>query len=142
MAKLKNYEIDALYNVVCKKLQALKEEKLVEFKKGIKLTKDEIKLLAVIDEYNKLREKEKEILALGNSLYKKVFETDHGYNWMLTTKDGILNRKAEEFLPEKLKAFSMNQWPYNSTIKDRIIIANIDGNVEELVENIIAEYND
>lgn len=142
MAKLKNYEIEALYNTICKKIEALKEERIAELKKNIKLNKIDRQFLATLAEYNALQTRMKEISDLGYELYKEIFKTNSGYGWQNTTEERFLKHKAIEFLPEKLKDFSMNQYPYNTTIKDRIIIANIDGNVEELIENIIAEYND
>jgi hypothetical protein len=142
MAKLKNYEIEALYNTICKKIGALKNERIAELKKDIKLNKIDKQFLATVTEYNALQTRINEISDLGYELYKEIFKTGSGYGWQHTTEDGFLKHKATELLPEKLKEFDMNQYPYNTTIKDRIIIANIDGNVEELIENIIAEYND
>ena len=37
MAKLRNYEIDALHNVVCKRVSDLKEAKIAEIKKTVVL---------------------------------------------------------------------------------------------------------
>ena len=142
MAKLKNYEIEALYNTICKKIEALKEERIAELKKNIKLNKIDRQFLATLAEYNALQTRMKEISDLGYELYKEIFKTNSGYGWQHTTEEKVLMHRTIESLPEKLKDFSMNQYPYNTTIKDRIIIANIDGNVEELIENIIAEYND
>jgi hypothetical protein len=142
MAKLKNYEIEALYNTICKKIGALKDERIAELKKDIKLNKIDKQFLATLAEYNALKERMDELSNLGCNLYKEIFKTGVGYSWQHTTEDGFLKHKATELLPEKLKEFDMNQYPYNTTIKDRIILANIDGNVEELIENIIAEYND
>lgn len=142
MAKLKNYEIEALYNTICKKIGALKDERIAELKKDIKLNKIDKQFLAAIAEYNALKERMDELSNLGYDLYKEIFKTGGGYGWQHTTEDSVLKHRAIELLPEKLKEFDMNQYPYNTTLKDRIIIANIDGNVEELIENIIAEYND
>ena len=142
MAKLRNYEIDAIYNTVCKKLSALKDAKIAEFKKNIKLDKKSKQLLEIIAEYNALKDKERELFDCGSELYKEVFEEKSAYGWLNTTEEGIIKYQAEKLLPKKLKNFNMNQWPYDITIKDRIIIANIDGNVEDIIENIIAEYND
>ena len=142
MAKLKNYEIEAIYNTVCKKLQSLRDEKLIELKKNIKLDKKAKRLLEMVAEYNALQDREKEILECGHALYKEVFKESSGYGWQHTTEESIVKYKAATLLPEKLRNFNFNQWPYNTNIKDRIIIANIDGNVEDLIENIVAEYND
>lgn len=143
MAKLRNYEIDALYNVICKRITALKDAKIAEIKKTIVLTKEAKLLLSLIKEYEALDKRRLEISELGAKVSKEVFDNVnyHGY-WMHTTKESILKNEAEKQLPEKLKNFNKDVYPYHSDIKDKLIVANIDGNVEDIIENIIAEYND
>lgn len=141
MAKLRNYEIDALYNVICKRITALKNAKIAEIEKTIVLSKEAKLLLDLTKEYENIEKRRQEISELGAKLSKEVFGDTHVY-WMHATKDGILKNKAEKQLPKKLKDFNQNTYPYCSDIRDRIVVANIDGNVEDIIENIIAEYND
>jgi hypothetical protein len=143
MAKLRNYEIDAIYNIICKRITDLKEAKIAEIKKTIILSEEAKLLLNLIKEYEDLNKKQTEISELGAKLSREIFGIDnyHGY-WMHATKDGILKNEAEKQLPEKLKSFNKDAYPYISDIKDKLIVANIDGNVENIIENIVAEYND
>lgn len=135
MAKLRNYEIDALHNVVCKRVSDLKEAKIAEIKKTVVLDEEDKLLLSLIKEYEALNMRRIEISELGEKLSKKIFETNPLY-WMRVTEDDILKNKAEKQLPEKLIR------PYRADIKDKLIVANIDGNIEDIMENIVAEYND
>lgn len=143
MAKLRNYEIDAIYNVICKRIATLKESKIAEIKKTIVLDDKAKLLLTLIKEYEDLDKRRQEISELGTKLSKEVFDNlnYHGH-WMHATKEGIIKNEAEKQLPEKLKNFNKDVYPYHSDIKDKLIVANIDGNVEDIMENIIAEYND
>lgn len=143
MAKLRNYEIDAIYNVICKRIAALKDAKIAEIKKTVVLSEEAKLLLSLVKEYEALDKRRMEISELGAKLSKEIFGINnyHGY-WMHATKDGILKNEAEKQLPEKLKSFNKDTYPYHSDIKDKLIVANIDGNVENIIENIVAEYND
>lgn len=135
MAKLRNYEIDALHNVVCKRVSALKEAKIAEIKKTVVLDGEDRLLLSLVKEYEALNQRRIEISELGEKLSKKIFKTNPLY-WVRVTEDDILKNKAEKQLPEKLAR------PYCADIKDKLIVANIDGNIENIIENIVAEYND
>lgn len=141
MGKLRNYEIDALYNVICKRITALKNAKIAEIEKTIVLNEEAKLLLSLIKEYESLEKRRQEISELGANLSKEIFGDKYVY-WMHATKDGILKNEAEKQLPEKLKDFNQYAYPYCTDIKDKIIVANIDGNVEDVIENIVAEYND
>lgn len=135
MAKLRNYEIDALHNVVCKRVSDLKEAKIAEIKKTVVLDEEDKLLLSLIKEYEALNIRKIEISELGEKLSKKIFKKNPLY-WVRVTEDDILKYKAEKQLPEKLAR------PYHADIKDKLIVANIDGNIENIIENIVAEYND
>lgn len=135
MAKLRNYEIDAIYNVICKRITDLKNAKIAEIKKTVVLSEEAKLLLSLVKEYEALNNRRKEISELGEKLSKEIFKDNHGY-WLHATEDSILENEAKKQLPEKLKK------SYCSDIKNKIIVANIDGNVEDIMENIIAEYND
>ena len=137
MAKLKNYEIDAIYNEVYNKVQELKEAKLKALKAKIKLNKKQTFLLHVLKELNELEERKTTLMQLGSDAYKEAFDTDYTpYWWHKTTEEDILNNSANKMLPENMKLENINN------IRNRIILANIDGNVQELIDNILAEYND
>lgn len=143
MAKLKNYEIEALCNNITKKLRTIKAEKVNALKNKIKLNKDAKKLIELAEEYHAVNDKLKELDKMGVELRKKVFEnTGYNYAWMSTKEDEILAYEAEKLLPEKLKEISRDNYSFERNVRDRIIVANIDGNVEELIDTIIAEYND
>lgn len=140
MAKLRNYEIDALYNVICKRITNIKEAKMAEIEKTIVLDEEAKLLLSLVKEYESIEKRRQEISELGAILSKEVF--GERVYWMRATKESIIKNKAEKQLPEKLKHFKKDSYPYYSDIKDKLIVANIDGNVEDIIENIIAEYND
>lgn len=141
MAKLRNYEIDALYNVICKRITNIKEAKIAEIEKTIILDEEAKLLLSLVKEYESIEKRRQEISELGAKLSNEILGDNHVY-WIRVTKDDIIKNKAEKQLPEKLKAFNKNIYPYYSDIKDKLIVANIDGNVENIIENIVAEYND
>ena len=143
MAKLKNYEIDALCNNITKKLREIKTEKIEALKGKIKLSKDAKKLIELAEEYHAVNERLKELDKMGVELRKKVFEnTGYNYGWMSTKEDEILKYEAEKLLPEKLKEISIDNYRFERNIRDRIIVANIDGNVQDLIDKIVEEYND
>jgi hypothetical protein len=142
MAKLKNYEIEAVYNTVLKKLNALREDKLNAFKAKVKLNEKAKKLVKLAEEYREINDRLQELDKIGTALRKEVFDGVYNYGWMHTTPEDIIEHEAEKLLPEKLRKLNEKHYYYNNDIRDKIIVANIDGNVEDLIENIIAEYND
>ena len=143
MAKLKNYEIEALCNNITKKLRAIKAEKVNALKNKIKLSKDAKKLIELAEEYHAVNDRLKELDKMGVELRKKVFEnTGYNYGWMSTKEDEILAYEAEKLLPEKLKEISRDNYSFERNVRDRIIVANIDGNVQDLIDKIVEEYND
>lgn len=137
MAKLKAFEIDAIFNKLHSQVEEIKEAKLNEIKKNIKLSKKALELLDTIEKYNEAQKYQNELYNKGSNLAKEIFGLKGGYHygWNSTTKEELINFEAKKHLPEKLR----------DTIGDlrtRIIIANIDGNVQELMDNILEEYND
>ena len=137
MAKLKNYEIDAIYNEVYDRIQELKEAKLNDLKAKVKLNHTQNHLLLLLQEVEEIEKRRTELLELGATLYKEAFDTDYAhYGWTKTTKEDIITHVANKLLPEKMQVTNINK------IRGRIILANIDGNVQELIDNILAEYNE
>lgn len=141
MAKLRNYEIDALYNVICKRITALKNAKIAEIEKTIVLSKEAKLLLDLTKEYENIEKRRQEISELRAKLSKELFGDKYVYG-MYATKESILKNEAEKQLPEKLKDFNQYAYPCCTDIKDKIIVGNIEGSVEDVIENIVAEYND
>lgn len=138
MAKLKNYEIDAIYNKLQVQIAKIRKEKLDQIKESITLGDTEKQLLYIIKELSDLKIRTRQLEDCGASLAREAFNissTGYYYRWQHTTEEELINFKAEQLLPDNLKNIT-------TSLKDRIILANIDGNVQELIDSILAEYND
>lgn len=138
MAKLKNYEIDAIYNKLYPQIVSIRENKLKELKETVKLDKKAKEFLYIIQELKELKIKCEQLESLGSSLAKEIFNInpkDYYYGWKGTTEEDLINLYAEQLLPNNLRNIA-------SDLRDRIIIANIDGNTQDLIDTILTEYND
>lgn len=138
MAKLKNYEIDAIYNKLYPQIVSIRENKLKELKETVKLDKKAKEFLYIIQELKELKIKCEQLESLGSSLAKEIFNInpkDYYYGWKGTTEEDLINLYAEQLLPNNLQNIA-------SDLRDRIIIANIDGNTQDLIDTILTEYND
>lgn len=138
MAKLKNYEIDAIYNKLYPQIISIRENKLKELKETVKLDKKAKEFLYIIQELKELKIKCEQLESLGSSLAKEIFNInpkDYYYGWKGTTEEDLINLYAEQLLPNNLQNIA-------SDLRDRIIIANIDGNTQDLIDTILTEYND
>lgn len=137
MAKLKNYEIDAIFNKLHAQIEKIKEEKLNTIKANVKLDDKDNMLLALIEEYNLITEKKEALYKTCNNLAREIFDIkDYVYfDFKSINTEKIIKHKANKMLPENLRDTAGN-------LRDRIVLANIDGNVQELIDSILAEYND
>jgi hypothetical protein len=101
MAKLRNYEIDAIFNKLQAQIGKIKEEKLNIIKANVKLDDKDKKLLALIEEYNIITEKKEDLYKAGNSLAKEIFDIkDYGYfDWKNINAEKIIKHKANKMLP-------------------------------------------
>jgi hypothetical protein len=131
MKKLRNYEIDALVEVIWKKLNDEKRSKMIWIGKF-----DEINLLMkkkgneinrLIDEFYKVRED-----------FKKQFGNNSG-NWVLYNMSGIGRyNDREEFV--KINECDLLNWNLKNNIRNEIIVSNIEGNISDIIDVLFEKY--
>ena len=137
MARLKNYEVEAICSTICNEFDKIKNKKIEEYKKIVQLDAESKTFLNLIVELKALEERVKDLRIQGMDLRKAIFEeTACYYNWYNTTVDEIINFKAKKMLDSKFNKFNYND------VRNKIILASLDNNVNDIIDNILAEYND
>lgn len=133
MGKLKNYEIDAIVNTIISKIEDIKRNKIEKEIKRQKLTQKEKNFLKLLDNI-KLLENEisvlnKEAINMCDDIFGYPF-----YGWKDSTERSILEKRVMKNIDPK----------YNEvdSIRNKVILANIDGNVQDVIDEILKDYND
>jgi hypothetical protein len=131
MKKLRNYEIDALVEVIWKKLNDEKRSKMIWIGKF-----DEINLLMkkkgneinrLIDEFYKVRED-----------FKKQFGNNSG-NWVLYNMSSVGRyNDREEFV--RINECDLLDWRFKNNIRNEIIVSNIEGNISDIIDVLFEKY--
>ena len=131
MKKLRNYEIDALVEVIWKKLNDEKRSRMIWIGKF-----DEINLLMkekgneinrLIDEFYKVRED-----------FKKQFGNNSG-NWVLYNMSSVGRyNDREEFV--KINECDLLNWNLKNNIRNEIIVSNIEGNISDIIDVLFEKY--
>jgi hypothetical protein len=131
MKKLRNYEIDALVEVIWKKLNDEKRSRMIWIGKF-----DEINLL--------MKEKGKEINRLIDELYKvredfkKQFGNNSG-NWVLYNMSSVGRyNDREEFV--RINECDLLNWNLKNNIRNEIIVSNIEGNISDIIDVLFEKY--
>ena len=131
MKKLRNYEIDALVEVIWKKLNDEKRSRMIWIGKF-----NEINLL--------MKEKGKEINRLIDELYKvredfkKQFCNNSG-NWVLYNMSSVGRyNDREEFV--RINEGDLLNWNLKNNIRNEIIVSNIEGNVSDIIDVLFEKY--
>ena len=131
MKNLKNYEIDALVEVIWKKLNDEKRSRMIWIGKF-----NEINLL--------MKEKGKEINRLIDELYKvredfkKQFSNNSG-NWVLYNMSSVGRyNDREEFV--RINEGDLLNWNLKNNIRNEIIVSNIEGNVSDIIDVLFEKY--
>jgi len=131
MKKLRNYEIDALVEVIWKKLNDEKRSRMIWIGKF-----NEINLL--------MKEKGKEINRLIDELYKvredfkKQFSNNSG-NWVLYNMSSVGRyNDREEFV--RINEGDLLNWNLKNNIRNEIIVSNIEGNVSDIIDVLFEKY--
>ena len=131
MKNLKNYEIDALVEVIWKKLNDEKRSRMIWIGKF-----NEINLL--------MKEKGKEINRLIDELYKvredfkKQFCNNSG-NWVLYNMSSVGRyNDREEFV--RINEGDLLNWNLKNNIRNEIIVSNIEGNVSDIIDVLFEKY--
>ena len=134
MSKLKNYEIEALVETitseVIKKKTAKLEQEIEHFEEDFKV---------ILVEYRDKVEQVKSLLKECNMMEKQIKDTVKDYyNFGFT---GTVNA---HYL-DKVEGIKFDATPYSKytlreEIKNHVIITNINGNVREMIDEIVEKF--
>jgi len=131
MKKLRNYEIDALVEVIWKRLNDEKRSRMIWIGKF-----DDINLL--------MKEKGNEINRLIDEFYKvrEDFKNQFGKysgNWVLYNMSSIGRyNDREEFV--KINECDLLNWNLKNIIRNEIIVSNIEGNISDIIDVLFEKY--
>lgn len=133
MAKLRNYEIDAIVNTIQNKYREKREIKVKQIADGIILNEDQKLLLAKIEQYNATQKALKALEMEIGDLYVNAFPDAYKWGWKNTTADTLKERFARDTLKENFDI---------RAIKDELIIHNIEGNdVANFIDEVLNRFN-
>lgn len=133
MAKLRNYEIDAIVNTIQNKYREKRDLKIQQIADTIVLNEEQKLLIAKIEQFNNVQ-KALNVLEeeLGN-LYASIFPDEYKWGWRHATVDTIKNRYARNTLKETFDI---------KAIKNELIIHNIEGNdVANFIDEVLNRFN-
>lgn len=133
MKKLRSFEIEALVSLVWKKLNDEKKKNFIWIKKfdDINLVMKERgkEINKLIDEYNELK----------NKFYNENKEVSG--NRIIFNMSNI-GRYNEEMKFVDINKGEWINWNVRNEIKNEVILSNIDGNVNDLVDRLFEKYKD
>jgi hypothetical protein len=133
MKKLRNFEIEALVSLVWKKLNDEKKKNFIWIKKfdDINLVMKErgMEINKLIDDYNELK----------NKFYNE--------NRRVGDNRILFNMSSIGRYNENMKFVDVNEddwidWNVRNEIRNEIIVNNIDGSVDDLVNKLFEKYKD
>lgn len=133
MAKLRNYEIDAIVNTIQNKYKEKRDLKVKQIVDSIILDDNQELLLAKIEHYNATQKALNDLEMEVGDLYANIFPDDYKWGWRHTTADTIKERIARDTLKE---TFDIRD------IKNELIIHNIEGNdVANFIDEVLNRFN-
>jgi uncharacterized protein YktB (UPF0637 family) len=133
MAKLRNYEIDAIVNTIRNKYKEKRDLKVKQIADNIILNDNQELLLAKIEQYNATQKALNALEMEVSDLYVNIFPDDYKWGWRHTTADTIKERLAKDTLKETFDIHA---------IKDELIIHNIEGNdVANFIDEVLNRFN-
>jgi DNA-binding ferritin-like protein (Dps family) len=133
MAKLRNYEIDAIVNTIQNKYREKRDLKVKQIVDSIILDDNQKLLLAKIEQYNATQKALNDLEMELGDLYVNIFPDVYKWGWRHTTADTIKERIARDTLKETFDIFD---------IKNELIIHNIEGNdVANFIDEVLNRFN-
>lgn len=133
MAKLRNYEIDAIVNTIQNKYKEKRDLKIKQIVDNIILDDNQELLLSKIEQYNAAQKALNDLEMEVGDLYVNIFPNEYKWGWRHTTADTIKERLARDTLKETFDIHA---------IKDELIIHNIEGNdVANFIDEVLNRFN-
>lgn len=133
MAKLRNYEIDAIVDTIQNKYKEKRDLKVKQIADSIILDDNQELLLAKIEHYNATQKALNDLEMEVGDLYVNIFPDVYKWGWRHTTADTIKERIARGALKE---TFDIRD------IKNELIIHNIEGNdVANFIDEVLNRFN-
>lgn len=133
MAKLRNYEIDAIVNTIQNKYKEKRDLKVKQIVDSIILDDNQELLLAKIERYNAIQKALNDLEIEVGDLYVNIFPNEYKWGWRHTTADTIKERLARDTLKETFDIHA---------IKNELIIHNIEGNdVANFIDEVLNRFN-
>lgn len=133
MAKLRNYEIDAIVNTIQNKYREKRDFKVKQIVDNITLNENQKLLLAKIEQYNAIQKALNALEMEVSDLYVSIFPDAYKWGWRTTTADTLKERFARDTLKETFDIHA---------IKDELIIHSIEGNdVANFIDEILNRFN-
>lgn len=132
MAKLRNYEIDAVLGTIETKYREKRAAKIQELINTIELNSEEEKLLNLIADYKKYNNIVKELEETTTKLYHSLYPDAYRWGWRELGKEELKKNKVELLLNNDFNLYN---------IKNELIINNIEGNdVTNFIDEVLNRY--
>lgn len=133
MAKLRNYEIDAILGTIETKYKEKRATKLKNLINTIELNSDEEELLNLIIDYKRYNNIAQELEKKIGELYSYLYPNDYRWGWRELNKEQLKKNKANSLLKDDLNLHN---------IKNELILNNIEGNdISNFIEEVLNRYN-
>ena len=133
MAKLRNYEIDAILGTIETKYREKRATKLKNLINTIELNSNEEELLNLIIDYRRYNNIAQELEKKICELYSYLYPNNYRWGWKELDKEQLKKNKADSLLKDDLNLHN---------IKNELILSNIEGNdISNFIEEILNRYN-
>lgn len=133
MAKLKNYEIDAVLGTIETKYRENRASKIQELINTIELNSNEEELLNLIIDYRRYNNIVQELENKIGGLYSHLYPNNYRWGWRELDKEQLKKDKANSLLKDDLNLHN---------IKNELILNNIEGNdISNFIEEVLNRYN-
>lgn len=133
MAKLRNYEIDAILGTIETKYREKRATKLKNLINTIELNSNEEELLNLIIDYRRYNNIAQELEKKICELYSYLYPNNYRWGWREVDKEQLKKDKANSLLKDDLNLHN---------IKNELILSNIEGNdISNFIEEVLNRYN-
>lgn len=133
MAKLKNYEIEAVLNTIESKYIEKRTAKTQQLVNSIELTEEEKHFINLLKDYAVQTECIKKLENLLCTTYTNMKPNGYTWGWRGLTEVEIRKEKASSLIKDDFNI---------KDIKNELIINNIEGNnVSDFIEEVLNRYN-
>lgn len=133
MAKLRNYEIDAILGTIKTKYTEKRATKLKNLINTIELNSNEEELLNLIIDYRRYNNIAQELEKKIGELYSYLYPNNYIWRWRELDKEQLKKDKANSLLKDDLNLHN---------IKNELILSNIEGNnISNFIEEVLNRYN-